>query len=265
MNPNAVVSLVLLAVLVAPGAHASEETRQVRAVVGTGLSQGTVLGSRWAPRTTYSVSLWGLSEAGQGLGARLSVLPPATSAGAWELSTDAVARFTGEGPLYFKALGGAAVTPRTREAARLRAGAEAGVHAIRGSIGLEVGVAGVYAFAPSQLAQGHAVLSLGVGVLFGFGTPSRAPALALPRSQWAQQAAHSPGDTFPPRGSGSSSAVEVSSAAHPPAPAEEAHAPAGEGDVIQQILLLQSPAAVQAWWNAGPWEDFAHWSHPLSP
>jgi hypothetical protein len=34
--------------------------------------------------------------------------------------------------------------------------------------------------------------------------------------------------------------------------------------VIQQILLLQKPGAVQSWWNSGPWEDIAHWSHPLS-
>ena len=121
---QAAVTLLLLAVFVAPGAHASGETSQVRAVVGAGVSQGTALGSAWAPRTSYSVSLWGLSEAGQGVGARLSLLPPATSAGAWELSTDAVARFTGEGPLYFKALGGVAVTPRPLWPPRLRAGGE---------------------------------------------------------------------------------------------------------------------------------------------
>jgi hypothetical protein len=40
--------------------------------------------------------------------------------------------------------------------------------------------------------------------------------------------------------------------------------PFGERDVIQQILLLQKPAAVQSWWNSGPWEDIVHWSHPLS-
>jgi hypothetical protein len=40
--------------------------------------------------------------------------------------------------------------------------------------------------------------------------------------------------------------------------------PFGERDVIQQILLLQKPGAVQSWWNSGPWEDIAHWSHPLS-
>jgi len=95
---HAAVSLLLLAVFVAPVAQAADETSQVRAVVGAGVSQGTALGGPWAPRTSYSVSLWGLWEAGQGVGARLSLLPPATSSGAWELSTDAVARFTGEGP-----------------------------------------------------------------------------------------------------------------------------------------------------------------------
>ncbi len=199
---HAAVSLLLLAVFVAPGAHASDETSPVRAVVEAGVSQGTALGSPWAPRTSYSVSLWGLGEAGQGLGARLSLLPPATSAGAWELSTDAVARFTGEGPLYFKALGGAALTPRPLWPPRLRVGGEAGVHAIRGSIGLEVGVAGVYAFPPSRLAQGEGVLSLGVGILFGFGPPSRAPALAPPQRPWAQQSAQSPAGTFQPQGPG---------------------------------------------------------------
>src|SRR4051812_32085085 len=111
MRFPAAFSLLLMAVLVAPGAHASDETSPVRAVVGAGVSQGTTLGRPWAPRTSYSVSLWGLGEAGQGFGARLSLLPPATSVGVWELSTDAVARFTGEGPLYLKAMGGAALTP----------------------------------------------------------------------------------------------------------------------------------------------------------
>jgi hypothetical protein len=40
--------------------------------------------------------------------------------------------------------------------------------------------------------------------------------------------------------------------------------PFGERDVIQRILQLQSPGAVQSWWDSGPWEDLAHWSHPLS-
>jgi hypothetical protein len=258
------VCLLLLAVFVAPGARASGETSQVRAVVGAGASQGTALGSRWAPRTSYSVSLWGLSEAGQGVGARLSLLPPATSAGAWELSTDAGARFTGEGPLYFKALAGAALTPRAWWPPRLRAGGEVGVHAIRGSIGLEVGLSGVYAFPPSQLAQGEGVLSLGVGILFGFGAPSRAPALAPPQRPWAQQSAHSPQGAFQPQGPGPSSAAEARRAGHAPAASEVALTPFAARDVIQQILLLQKPGDVQAWWNSGPWEDIAHWSHPLS-
>ncbi|HVG62241.1 MAG TPA: hypothetical protein VNA24_27000, partial [Hyalangium sp.] len=236
----------------------------MRAVVGAGISQGTALGSPWAPRTSYSVSLLGLSEAGQGLGARLTLLPPATSAGAWELSTDAVARFTGEGPLYFKALGGVAVTPRPLWPPRLRAGGEVGVHAIRGSIGLEVGFGGVYSFPPSRLSQGEGVVALGVGLLFGFGTSSRTPALAPPQRQWAQQSAQSPQGALPPRGPGSSSAAEARTAGLTPAASEVALTPFGERDVIQQILLLQTPGAVQSWWNSGPWEDIAHWSHPLS-
>jgi hypothetical protein len=255
------VSLLLLAVLAAPGAHASDETSQVRAVVGAGISQGTALGSPWAPRTAYSVSLWGLWEAGQGLGARLSLLPPATSAGAWELSTDAVARFTGEGPLYFKALGGVAVTPHPLLSPRLRAGGEVGVHAIRGSVGLEVGVAGVYAFPPSRLAQGEGVVSLGVGLLFGFGTPSRAPALAPLQREWAQQSAQGPAGAFQPEGAGPSSSA---GAGLSPAPSQGVQAPSSERDVIQQILLLRKPRDVALWWASSPGEDIQHWSHPLS-
>ncbi|MFL5345038.1 MAG: hypothetical protein ACJ8AT_09595 [Hyalangium sp.] len=194
----------------------------------------------------------------------MSLLPPATSAGAWELSTDAVARFTGEGPLYFKVLGGAALTPRSLWPPRLRAGGESGVHAIRGGIGLEVGLSGVYAFPPSRLSQGEGVLSLGVGILFGFGTPSRTPALAPPQRQWAQQSAQSPQGALPPRGPGPSSAAEARTAGRAPAASEVALTPFGERDVIQQILLLQTPGAVQSWWNSGPWEDIQHWSHPLS-
>ncbi|HYH97677.1 hypothetical protein [Hyalangium sp.] len=261
---HAAVSLLLLAALAAPGAQASDETSQMQVVVGAGVSRGTALGSAWAPRTSYSVSLWGLSEAGQGLGARLSLLPPATSAGVWELSTDVVARFTGEGPLYFKALGGAEVTPRSLWPPRLRAGGEAGVHAIRGGIGLEVGLSGVYAFPPSRLSQGEGVLSLGVGILFGFDAPSRTPALAPPQRQWAQQSAQSPQGALPPRGPGPSSAAEARTAGLAPAASEVALPHFGERDVIQQILLLQKPGAAQSWWNSGPWEDIAHWSHPLS-
>ncbi|KFE63559.1 hypothetical protein [Hyalangium minutum] len=261
----AAVSLLLLALFVAPGAHASDETSPMRAVVGAGVSQGTALGSSWAPRTSYSVSLWGLWEAGQGIGVRLTVLPPATSAGAWELSTDALARFTGEGPLYFKAMGGAALTPRSWGAPRLRAGGEAGVHAIRGSIGLELGVAGVYAFPPSRFAQGEGVVSLGVGLLFGFGAPSHAPALAPPQRSWAQQSAHSPAGAFPQQSPGPSSAAELSVAGLSPAPSEVAHAPSAERDVIQQILLLRKPGYVLSWWASGPGgQAMLQWTHPLS-
>jgi len=256
--------LLLLAVFVAPGAHASDETSQMRAVAGVGVSQGTALGSPWAPRTSYSVSLLGLREAGQGLGACLTLLPPATSAGAWELSTDAVARFTGEGPLYFKALGGVAVTPRSLWPPRLRAGGEAGVHAIRGSIGLEVGLAGVYAFPPSQLAHGEGVVSLGVGILFGFGAPSRAPALAPPQRPWAQQSAHSPASAFQPQGPGPSSAAEARTAGPSPDPSAVAPTPSGEREVIQQILLLRKPRDVALWWETTPGVDIQHWTHPLS-
>ncbi len=265
MRFPAAVSLLLMAVLVAPGAHASDETSPVRAVVGAGVSQGTTLGSPWAPRTSYSVSLWGLGEAGQGLGARLSLLPPATSVGAWELSTDAVARFTGEGPLYLKAMGGVALTPRPLGAPRLRAGGEVGVHAIRGSMGLEVGLAGVYAFPPSSFTQGEGVVSLGVGVLFGFGAPSRAPAPAPPQRQWAQQSAQSPAGAFQPRDPGPASAAEMGTAGLASAPSEEVHAPSDKRDVIQQILLLQKPAAVLSWWVSGPSGEQLHqWTHPLS-
>jgi hypothetical protein len=261
---HAAVSLLLLAVFVAPRAHAADEPSPVRAVVGAGVSQGTVLGSPWAPRTSYSVSLWGLREAGQGLGARLSLLPPATSAGAWELSTDAVARFTGEGPLYFKALGGAAFTSRPAWPPRLRAGGEVGVHAIRGSLGLELGLAGVYAFAPSQLSHGEGVVALGVGLLFGFGPPSRAPDFAPPQRSWAQQSATTPAGAFPPQGPGPSSAAELRTAGLSPA-LEKAHAPSGQRDVIQQILLLQKPGAVLSWWVSGPsGEELHQWTHPLS-
>jgi len=261
---HAAVLLLLLAAFATTGAHAADEASRARAVVGAGVSQGTVLGSAWAPRTSYSVSLWGLWEAGQGVGARLSLLPPASSAGAWELSTDAAARFTGEGPLYFKALGGVAVNPRPSLSPRLRAGGEVGVHAIRGSIGLEVGVAGVYAFPPSSFTQGEGVVSLGVGVLFGFGPPSRAPALAPPQRPWAQQSALNPAGAFP-LGSGASSTAEVRTAGFSRAPSQGALVPSGQRDVIQQILLLQKPGDVLSWWVSGPSGEHLHqWTHPLS-
>ena len=60
------------------------------------------------------------------------------------------------------------------------------------------------------------------------------------------------------------SAAEVSTAGPSPAPSQVAPAPSSERDVIQQILLLRNPPAVALWWNTGPWEDIAHWSHPLS-
>jgi hypothetical protein len=254
----------LLAGLLAPGAHAADETRPLRAVVGAGLSQGTALGDPWAPRTSYSVSLWGLGPAGQGVGARLTLLPPAPSAGAWEVSTDAVARFTGEGPVYFKALGGVALTPRPWGPARLRVGGEAGVHAIRGSVGLEVGLAGVYAFPPSHLAQGEGVVSLGVGLLFGFGAPSRASALTPPQRDWAQQSAQSPAGALQAQEPGPASAAEVRGGRLSSAASQGGQAPSSARDVIQQILLLRKPGDVARWWASGPGEDLRHWSHPLS-
>ncbi|HLL05250.1 MAG TPA: hypothetical protein VK539_32070 [Myxococcaceae bacterium] len=258
------VRLLLLALFAAPWAHAAEEPSQARAVVGAGLSQGTVVGSAWAPRTTYSVSLWGLWEEGQGAGARVSLLPPAPSTEAWEVSTDVVGRFTGEGPLYFKALGGVALAPRTSLSPRLRAGGEVGLHAIRGSIGLEVGLSGVYAFPPSRFAQGEGVVSLGVGVLLGFGAPSRPPALAPPRRAWAQQAAQNSGEAFQPWSVDASFAAEARQAGLLPPSSQGAHLLSEERDVIQHLLLLRRPAHVADWWNAGPWEDIEHWTHPLS-
>ena len=189
---------------------------------------------------------------------------PAASAGAWELSTDVVGRFTGEGPLYFKALGGVAVNPRPALSPRLRAGGEVGVHAIRGSIGLEVGVAGVYAFPPSHFARGQGVVSLGVGILFGFDAPARAPALVPPRRQWARQASPLPEDVLPPRGLGALSAAEVSTAERLAVASEGGLTPFEARDVIQQILLLRKPLDVVFWWASGPGEDLEHWSHPLS-
>jgi hypothetical protein len=261
---QAAVLLLLLGAFVAPQALAADEERQARAVVGVGVAQGTALGGPWAPRTSYSVSLWGLGQAGQGLGARLSLLPPPSLAGAWELSTDAVARFTGQGPVYFKLLGGAAMTARPWGPVMLRAGAETGVHAIRGTIGLEVGLAGVYAFPPSHFAQGEGALSLGVGVLFGFGAPSRAPVLARPPRQWAQQSSLSHADAFQPRRARSSPTPEPSTPELSAVPKEGPHLPSAQRDVIQQILLLRNPEAVLTWWSSGPAEQLAHWSHPLS-
>jgi hypothetical protein len=43
-----------------------------------------------------------------------------------------------------------------------------------------------------------------------------------------------------------------------------AHAPSGERDVIQQLLLLRKPGDVALWWASGPGEDIPHWTHPLS-
>src|SRR5690606_33018766 len=117
---------------------------------------------------------------------------------------------------------------------------------------------------PSRLAQGEGVVSLGVGILFGFGAPSRAPALAPPQRQFAQQSAHSPAGAFQPQGAGPSSAAAVGGAGRSPAPLEGVHLPSAERDVIQQILLLRKPQDVARWWDSGPWEDLEHWSHPLS-
>jgi hypothetical protein len=58
--------------------------------------------------------------------------------------------------------------------------------------------------------------------------------------------------------------VELRTAGLAPAASQEALTPFGERDVIQQILLLQKPRDIALWWETGPGEDLAHWSHPLS-
>jgi hypothetical protein len=172
----------LLWLLATPSARAGDEPSQLRAVVGAGASQGTALNGPWAPRTSYNASLYGLWEAGQGGGARLSLLPPAHATEGWGLSTDLMARLTGQGPLYLKLLGGASVSSRALASPGLRVGLETGVHAIRGPVGLELGLSGVYSFPPAHFTQGQAVVSLGVSVLLGFRSSSVSLARAPPES-----------------------------------------------------------------------------------
>jgi hypothetical protein len=150
------VLLTLLAAFVASRAIAADEPSEVHAIVEAGTSQRTAL-KAWDRRQSFSLSLLRLGEMGQGFGARLNLLPPPNLAGAWELSTDAMVRLANEGPLYFKPIGGIAVAyPGALWPPRIRAGAEIGLTAIRGGIGLEAGLAAVYSFPRSRAPRARA-------------------------------------------------------------------------------------------------------------
>jgi hypothetical protein len=175
MGPTkAAVPMMLLALFVVPRALAAGDEGEAHAIVEASTSRSIVLGA-WELSQAYSMSMLRLGDSGQGFGARLTLLPSPNFAGPWELSLDAVARFANEGPLYFKPVGGIAVAPPgALWPPRIRAGAEVGLTAIRGGIGLEVGVAIVYSFPPSRALEGEWVGAAGVGILFGFGAPSSA-------------------------------------------------------------------------------------------
>src|SRR3954467_172707 len=108
---NAMFPFMLLTVLFAPGALAEGESSEAHTIVEAGTAQGTEMGSSWALRQSYGVSLLRLSQSGQGFGARFSLVPPAGSAGMWEASADAVFRAANDSPWYLKGLGGLAITP----------------------------------------------------------------------------------------------------------------------------------------------------------
>lgn len=262
---KAAVFLLWMTTFIGSQAFASGEAREVQAILGAGTSQGIVLGSPWAPREAYSVSMLGLWEAGQGFGARLTLLPTSPSAGAWELSADAIVRFANDGPLYLKGIGGIAKTPDFSWPLRFRAGGEAGVHAIRGRIGLEAGIAAIYSVPFSRPAEGEVMVSLGVGILFGFGPPARAPAIRYLENSSAKTPGLNPSGASARQDPRSSSAGGGITGWHSDAtsPGQQSQG-ADERDVIQQILLLQKPGEVMSWWASGPGKDVTRWGHPLS-
>lgn len=181
---KAALQISLLAVFFASRAVAAGETSEANVIVEAGTSQSAVLRSPWDFRPSYSVSVLNLWESGQGFGARLNLLPSWNADKAWEFSADAVARLANDSPWYLKGVGGVAITPPIAVwPPRVRAGAEVGLTAIRGVIGLEAGIAAVVSFPPSRPAEGEVVVSLGMGILFGFGTPAPARAMVCRNDQ----------------------------------------------------------------------------------
>ena len=90
--PKTAVLMTLLTLFVAPRALAASEVSEAHTVLEASISRGTALGAAWEFHQAYSVSVLRLGESGQGFGARLTLLPPPSSAGVWELSADAVDR-----------------------------------------------------------------------------------------------------------------------------------------------------------------------------
>ena len=178
---KAAIPIALLTVFFAPGALAEGESSEVHTIVGAGTAQGAALWSPPALRQSYGVSVMRLSDSGQGFGARLSLLPSSGSAGMWEASADAMLRVANDSPWYFKGLGGIGVGPQDGLwPPRLHAGVEVGLTAIRGGIGLEAGVSVMDSFPPARPLEGQLVVSVGMGILFGFGAPPPAPPGPLP-------------------------------------------------------------------------------------
>jgi hypothetical protein len=153
---NAAVHITLLAVFFASSALAAGEASEAHFIVETGTSQNAILKSPWDFRQSYSVSVLGLWESGQGFGARFNLLPSPEAARTWDFSADAVVRLANESPWYLKGIGGIAiVSPSALWPPRLRAGAEIGLTAILSGIGLEAGIGAVVSFPPSGPMEGE--------------------------------------------------------------------------------------------------------------
>jgi len=269
-----VVRILLPVALFAPRALASEESSSgQRAVVEVGTAEGVTLGSRWEVQQSYGLSLLSAGEFGQGFGARLSLLPPPNPVGPWEVSADAVARIASDSPLYFKGVGGVAVAlPDALQAQRLRAGLEVGLNTTRSGFGMEAGLVVLYTFPPTRPLEGQVVVSVGFGILFGVGSSSPAPRraaepLPVAREQARRQVPEDSAWHLPEAPSGMLLTRGVGGVrSRPSAGVPLEYQPLGfdEGDVIQQILLIQKPLDVASWWTSGPGEHIERGTHPLS-
>lgn len=259
---KAAVLMTLLIPFVASRALAGGEASGAHAIVEAGASQSTVPGV-WELFPTYSVSVLRLDGAGQGFGGRVTLLPSPELAGVRELSADAMARFANDGPLYLKVIAGAAWLPANGLwPPRVRSGAEVGLTAIRSAFGLEAGIAAVYTFPPSRPGDGEWVISAGMGILWGFGAPSRAPALTHLETPVTERPAGNPDRFAGPHGAVLTSGLG-GEGGRPSVAAWSETQPLRieEQGVIYQILLLRKPGDVMAWWSA---EDVDRWTQPLS-
>ena len=259
---KAALLLTLLTAFVASSARADGEVSEAHTIVEAGASQSTSPGV-WEFHPTYSVSVLRLDESGQGLGGRVTLLLSPEFAGVREFSADAVARLANDGPLYLKVSAGTAWLPADGWwPPRLRAGAEVGLTAIRSAFGLEAGIATVYTFPPSRPGGGEWVISAGIGILWGFGAPSRAPVLSHIEDPATGQPAWSRGGFAESHGPVLTNGLGGVIGRPSPAAHSETQPLRFEGrDVIHQILLLRKPGDVMSWWNA---EKVDRWTQPLS-